>query len=90
MCENQKPDLPQQDDDERIRKQKHTALRYILDAWEEAVLEGVEPDMLATACIFAALSDMVEAYGEEAVAHMASGLPERIRSSEFTVNRITH
>jgi len=68
---------------------KQVALRYLLDAWEEAVWDGVDPDNLATAAIFAALSDMVAVYGEERVAHMAEALPERIRLGEFTVNRVT-
>ena len=69
------------------QEEKRAALRYILDAWEEAVYEGVEPDNLATAAIFAALSDMVAAYGEEPVAVMTEGLARRIRHGEFTVNR---
>ncbi len=72
-----------------IRDQKKRALRYILDAWEEAVYDGVEPDMLATAAMFAALSDMVTAYGEDPVAKMTDRLSERIRMGEFTVNRTT-
>lgn len=70
-------------------EQKRAALRYILDAWEEAVYDGVDPDNLATAAIFAALSDMVATYGEEPVAAMADGLSERIRYGEFTVNKTT-
>ena len=68
---------------------KHAALRYILDAWEEAVYDGIDPDCVATAAIFAALSDMIAAYGEEPVADMAARLPERIRSGEFTIARTT-
>ncbi len=68
---------------------KHAALRYILDAWEEAVYDGIEPDCIATAAIFAALSDMISAYGEEPVARMTERLPERIRLGEFTVGRTT-
>jgi predicted YcjX-like family ATPase len=64
---------------------KHLALRYILDAWEEAVYEGLDPDCIATAAIFAALSDMVATYGEEPVATMCERLPERIRTGEFSV-----
>jgi predicted YcjX-like family ATPase len=64
---------------------KHLALRYILDAWEEAVYEGLDPDCIATAAIFAALSDMVATYGEEPVAVMCERLPERIRTGEFSV-----
>jgi hypothetical protein len=64
---------------------KQAALRYILDAWEEAVYDGLDPDCIATAAIFAALSDMIASYGEEPVAAMCENLPQRIRSGEFTV-----
>jgi predicted YcjX-like family ATPase len=65
--------------------EKQVALRYILEAWEEAVYDGIDPDCIATAAIFAALSDMIATYGEEPVAVMCEGLPARIRSGEFTV-----
>jgi gamma-glutamyltranspeptidase len=68
---------------------KQMALRYILEAWEEAIYEGVDPDAIATAAIFAALSDMIATYGEEPVAKMCEGLPERIRTGEFTVGKTT-
>jgi predicted YcjX-like family ATPase len=64
---------------------KHMALRYLLDAWEEAVYDGIDPDCLATAAIFAALSDMIATYGEEPVAVMCERLPERVRAGEFTL-----
>ena len=63
---------------------KHAALRHIMDAWEEAVYEGLDPDAIATAAIFAALSDMIATYGEEPVAVMCERLPERVRFGEFT------
>ena len=69
------------------QEQKQAALRYILDAWEEAVYDGLDPDCLATAAIFAALSDMIATYGEEPVAVMCERLPDRIRAGEFTVGR---
>jgi predicted YcjX-like family ATPase len=69
------------------RESKHAALRHILDAWEEAVYEGIDPDCIATAAIFAALSDMIATYGEEPVAKMTEGLADRIRQGEFTVIR---
>jgi predicted YcjX-like family ATPase len=73
-------DLPGQDE-------KQAALRFILDAWEEAIYEGLDPDCIATAAIFAALSDMIATYGEEPVAVLCERLPERIRNGEFTVQR---
>ncbi len=45
--------------------------------------------MLANAAFFAALSDLVSSYGEDAVAKMAEGLARRIHNGEFTLNRIT-
>ena len=69
-------------------EQRRMALQNILDAWDEALTEGVSADILATTAIFAALSDMVEAYGEDAVAQMADGLSERVRQGEFTLNRV--
>ena len=73
-------------DAEENNQAKHAALRYILDAWEEAVYDGIDPDCVATAAIFAALSDMIATYGEEPVAKMVERLPERIRVGEFTVS----
>ena len=69
------------------QEEKQAALRYILEAWEEAVYDGVHPDAMATAAIFAALSDMIASYGEEPVAQMCERLPERIRAGEFTVGQ---
>jgi hypothetical protein len=67
----------------------HTALRYILDAWEEALHDGLEPRLLANASLFAALSDLVDTYGEDAVSKMTEGLSRRIQHGEFTLNRTT-
>ena len=66
---------------------KYVALQYILEAWEEAVYDGIDPDCIATAAIFAALSDMIGSYGEEPVAKMTERLPERIRAGEFTISK---
>jgi hypothetical protein len=71
--------------DDKARSQ--AALRYILDAWEEALHDGIEPEMLANAALFAALADLVDTYGEEAVAKMTGGLSRRIQHGEFTLKR---
>ena len=67
--------------------QKRAALRYILDAWEEALHDGIEPEMLANAALFAALADLIGVYGEHAVAKMTTGLSRRIQHGEFTLKR---
>ncbi len=65
------------------------ALRYILEAWEEGVHDGIEPEHLANAAIYAALCDLVSAFGEETVSKMTDGLAQRIEHGEFTINRTT-
>jgi predicted YcjX-like family ATPase len=75
--------------DAAAREPKQVALRYILDAWEEALFDGIDSDCVATAAIFAALSDMIATYGEEPVAIMTARLPARIRAGEFTVVPVT-
>ena len=71
--------------EDKARSQE--ALRYILDAWEEALHDGIEPEMLANAALFAALADLIGVYGEHAVAKMTTGLSRRIQHGEFTVKR---
>lgn len=68
-------------------EQKRRALAAILDAWERALAEGVEPELLASAAIFAALTDMVDIHGVEPVAKLCEGLPARLRAGEFTLSR---
>jgi hypothetical protein len=74
--------------DQRARSpedQKRAALAAILDAWEKALGEGVDADMLASTALFAALTDMVDMHGEAAVAEFAETLGPRIRSGEFSM-----
>lgn len=77
--------ISQQDD--RGGDESQAALRYILEAWEDALQDGIEPEMLANASLFAALTDLVDVYGENAVAKMTSGLQRRIHHGEFTLRR---
>lgn len=67
-------------DDER-----RAALAYVTEAFAEAILAGIESESFAHAALFAALQELVETYGEEAVAQFAGRLPDRIRGGEFTI-----
>ena len=67
-------------------QQKSAALNAILTAWEQALGQGVSPELLATTAMFAALTDMVDLHGEEAVAQLCDGLGARIRAGEFTLS----
>ena len=65
------------------------ALRLILAAWDEGEETGVTPQMMAYAALFTALSDLIDIYGEDAVAALASGLEKRVRMGEFTMTCTT-
>jgi hypothetical protein len=67
--------------------QKQAALRLMLDAFAEADLDGIDPDCMAQAALFAALKEFVATYGEEPVARFAENLPGRVRNGEFTIAR---
>jgi hypothetical protein len=64
------------------------ALDCILEAWETGTAKGVAPEMMAYAAIYTALSDLVASYGEDAVADLAGGLVDRVKSGEFTLYRV--
>jgi len=66
---------------------KGRALALILDAWEQALADGADPEVIASVAIYAALADMVDRYGEEAVADFCATLPERTRKGEFTLKQ---
>lgn len=66
--------------------QKALALDLILDAWDKALAQGVEPEVLASVGIYAALVDMVDRFGVEAVADFCVTLPDRVRDGEFTLD----
>lgn len=74
-------------DDNQIAEKKRLALTYLMEAWEAARAEGVDSEILAHAALFRAFADLVEVYGEEAVAGLAKTLPDRILGLEFTLDR---
>ena len=44
------------------------------------------PALIASTAIFAALTDMVDMHGAEAVARFTEGLAPRLRAGEFTLS----
>ena len=71
--------------DAAAETQKARALDLVLDAWDKALGEKIEPDVLASVAIYAALVDMIDRYGADAVADFCDTLPERVRNGEFTL-----
>jgi hypothetical protein len=63
------------------------AMRYIVDAWNDALSQGVPQVQLAHSTLFLSLTDMVATYGEQAVAELTDTLANRIRSGEFTLSK---
>ena len=49
--------------------------------------KGMDSDLLANAALFAALSNLVSIYGENAVSKLTDDLTDRVISGEFTFNR---
>lgn len=66
-------------------EQKRVALSYVREAWVEALTDGVDSDCLAQVCLFTAMAELVQTYGEEAAAQYAEGLSARIRNGEYSV-----
>jgi hypothetical protein len=69
------------------REERQIALEYLVEAWNTAEDEGVESYALAHASLFAALTAMVTAHGSEATALLVEGLPNRIRSGEYDLDK---
>ncbi len=76
--------------DDDLGGQKQEAFERLTEAWHEAIGDGIEPDVMAHVTLFAALSDLVETYGEPAVAEFADRLASRIQGGEFTIPAIVN
>ncbi len=63
---------------------RRAALTYVSEAFAEAVLDGIDVDAFAEAAFCAAFRELVAVHGEERAIAVAAGLPERIRSGEFS------
>jgi hypothetical protein len=74
-------------EDMAVAVAKRRALDHLNEAWNEAVAEGVAPEILAHAALFVAFADLVATYGEDAVAELARSLPRRIEALEFSLAR---
>jgi hypothetical protein len=72
-------------DEEGAAEERREALGFVTQAFEEALLSGLEGDSFAHAALFAAFQELVGVYGEEPVAEFAENLPRRVRNGEFTI-----
>ena len=67
--------------------ERQIALEYIADAGKAAESDGVEPEALSHAALFAALATMVRAHGEDETARLIAELPRRILNGEYSLDR---
>ncbi len=74
-------------DEVSIAEKKRLALAYLSEAWDGAMAEGVDPEIVAHAALFTALADLIATYGEEAVAELTKTLPRRVEALEFSLDR---
>ncbi len=68
-------------------EERQLALEYIADAWNAAETDGVDPQALSHAALFAALATLVRSHGEEATAKLIADLPIRISNGEYSLDR---
>lgn len=68
----------------QVSADKRAALTYVVEAFVEAQLDGLDTDCMVQAALFAAFQELVATYGEDATARYAEGFPERIRSGAFS------
>jgi hypothetical protein len=81
---------PKRTEQETLPQQKQEAFVRLSAAWEEALGDGIEPEIMAHVALFAALGDLVATYGESAVAEFAKRLPDRIAAGEFSISSARH
>ena len=67
-------------------RDRQLALEHIATIWGLAENEGIDPEAMSHAAIFAAMATLVNEFGEEATAELIGRLPDRIRSGEFSLN----
>ncbi|WP_181699177.1 hypothetical protein [Chthonobacter albigriseus] len=66
---------------------KRKAMQHLERAFDDAEAEGVPTDALAHAALFAALTTLVDCFGEDCVARLVSELPDRINAGGYTLSR---
>ena len=65
-------------------EERREAVAYVVEAFTEAMLAGIDADSLAYAALEAALQELVGAHGEDFIASFVEDWPQRIRHGEFS------
>jgi hypothetical protein len=71
--------------DERI-----LAISHVEEAFNEGELNGISPDAMAQAAIFAALCEMVALYGEAETASFCETLASNVKNGHYSLEKSLH
>ena len=71
-------------------EQRNRATDMLYQFWEEALKDGIDPDILSEILLRTALMDMVQTSSEEYVVDFVSDLPDRVERGEFTPRLVIH
>ena len=66
---------------------KQRAMGLMERAFDDADADGIPIDAVAHAALFAALTTLVECFGETCVADLVRELPEKIETGGYTLSR---
>lgn len=66
---------------------KHRAMSHMERAFDDADDDGIPIDAVAHAALFAALTTLVDCFGEDSVAKLVADLPAKIASGSYTLTR---
>lgn len=66
---------------------KRLAMTHVERAFDDAEADGLPPEAMAHAALFAALTTLVDRFGEDVVADLVSELPEKIACGSYTLVR---
>jgi hypothetical protein len=66
---------------------KRRAMGHMERAFDDAEADGVPPDAVAHAALFAAITTLVDCFGEESVARMMGEIPDKVASGGYTLSR---
>lgn len=75
--------------DALIREEKQrVASHFLHEAWDSALEEGIEPNILADSAVDVALTRLFTEAGEDSVRSMIEALSDRLASGHFDATRV--
>ena len=74
--------------DALILEEKQTIAReHFIDAWDSAIAEGIDPQIIARALVHGALTELASRKGDEEAAKMIGDIRSMEASGEFLLDK---